>query len=135
MSDYAGEFEGKGEDCYVGAVKHKNGNWMFFRGSTASDSLADHPGRAAQFDVHSPKEKILEFLDAQLRRQKPGTVIADSLTLIRYRTSLEAVNVDTHEWRVELQRHGVSKLSPMEIKALRLESVEMERRLAQPPQE
>jgi hypothetical protein len=137
MQNFVSEIAELGTEVFVVAIKHRDGRWLYFRGSNFGEGTSEQPYSAAQFPLnHSPVD-LFTWIDEQIKRLKTSSspLLFDTVTLVRYRSQLEVEDLDTHDWRIQLQRHAVSKLTRMEIEALNLQSVEMERKLAQAPAE
>lgn len=132
MANLSTEIEALSEEFYVVAAKTTEGKWVYFRGQTVNDGITDHPTKAAQFPLSHDRTQFLEWIEDQISRVRKMTnsVLMDTVTIVKINLGLEAVDVDNHDWKVELRRRAVSKLTGMEIRALELEGVEMERRLA-----
>jgi hypothetical protein len=120
---------------YVVSVEKKDGTLAFVRkGETdtrVTIALTSDPAFANQFDLDTPKEEILDWIDqitgasAITRNANPTT-----LRVMIFETQLFEISEDDYDWKVELQRNGVGKLTRAEVLALGLEKFEIERKMA-----
>lgn len=120
---------------YLISVDKKDGSRVFLRSGTndAKRTVATtaDPAMAELFDLDVEKEIVLEMID----RARAAVILAKQLNLSSFRimiyeTSLTEVSADDYEWKLELQRNGVAKLTRLEIEALGLQKFEIERKMA-----
>jgi hypothetical protein len=76
------------------------------------------------------KQEIIQWMD-QERMKIAKWANLDSLKIVIYECTIKPIDLDDVDWRTELQRSGVKKLSVLEIEALNLVKYELERRMAQ----
>lgn len=127
--------------CYIVGVKNRNGEQVYLSGATTSSysstapsaasrrMLVSDPANARQFEMDYDKSSILKWLDSE-RVKISKQADLDTLTIMLYETKTTAVPLDDPEWRAEIQRNAVSKLTNLEVEALSLEKYEIERRMA-----
>jgi hypothetical protein len=123
------------KQTYVVSIEKKDGTMAFLRltgagaGSSAVSGLTSDAGLARQFDIDTPKEEIISWVD-KAKSGMSRIAYLDSIRVMVFETNLTEISKDDIEWRTVLQRHAVGKLMRMEIEALGLEKYEIERRLA-----
>ena len=85
--------------------------------------------KAIKFDGDADKVSVIDWIDKSTATKQ--NIDKDSIRIHILDIKVTPIDLaNDSEWRTALQRHGVYKLSPMEIMALGLTKYELERRMA-----
>ena len=124
------------KQAYLVSVEKKDGSLVYLRLGTGESNgtlgTTTEPAFARQFNLDTPKEEILAWVNrivSNANLSKQANI--NTLRIMLFETQLTEISVvDDYDWRQELQRNGVAKLTHMEIEALGLEKFEIERKMA-----
>jgi len=109
---------------YIVGVERLGGEQAYM--NQTSNGLTSDPAHARHFDIDHEKADILAWMDYE-RGKIAKWANMDTACIMLYETKITKVLADDVNWRTELQRNGVAKLSRLEIEALGLEKYEIER--------